>query len=182
VAGHAGRRSRAHHAAASLVRVVRRKTVVQPIQLTVRAAAAAALSVALANLLQLPFPIYAMISSVIVTDLESTKTRQFAMPRIGGTVIGTAVGGLLSPVFHGGPPAIFIGVSAAMSLTYLLRLPDAAKVSGYICGIVLLDHRVDQWSYAAFRFAETVLGIVAAVLTSMLPKLIRIDEAESRAA
>jgi hypothetical protein len=39
---------------------------------------------------------------------------------------------------------------------------------------VLLEYRDTHWSYATFRCLETLLGIGAAVLVSMLPKLIRV--------
>jgi uncharacterized membrane protein YgaE (UPF0421/DUF939 family) len=62
-----------------------------------------------------------------------------------------------------------------MLLSDLLRLRHAAKVAGYICGVVLLDHGDQPWFYAFVRMVETLLGIAAAVLVSLLPKLIPVD-------
>ena len=152
-----------------------------PLQLSIRAATAAGLSVAVAELLRLPFPIYALVSAVIVVDLVPARTRQLAAPRIAGTVIGAVLGACLSPVFDGGPAGIVVGVFAAMALTHVLRLPDAARLSGYVCAIVLLEHRDDQWAYATFRFLETLVGICAAVLVSILPKLLRVHSSAGSA-
>jgi F0F1-type ATP synthase assembly protein I len=58
----------------------------------------------------------------------------------------------------------------------MLGLKEAAKLVGYVCGIVLLDHNAHPWSYAWYRFVETVIGIAAAVTVSVIPKLLKVDE------
>ena len=45
-------------------------------RLSVRAALSAGLAVAIAELVRLPYPIYALIGAVIVSDLSPAKTRQ----------------------------------------------------------------------------------------------------------
>jgi len=150
-------------------------------QLSTRAAAAAGLAVVAARLLRLEFPLYAMIAAVIVTDLAPKRTRQLALPRLVGTVIGAALGAALS---QSGPPSIgllVVGVFAAMFLPQVLRVHDAAKLAGYVCGIVLLEHGDGAWTYAVYRLVETVLGIGIAVLVSLVPKLMADGKpAESR--
>jgi uncharacterized membrane protein YccC len=151
---------------------VTRSSLVPGLQVSVRASLAAGLSVTAAQLLRLEFPIYAMIAAVIVTDLSPERTRQLGLPRLVGTVVGTTLGAALSSLLVPRPAAVVLTVMAAMFACHLLRLQDAAKVAGYVCGIVLLDHGEEPWIYGLYRLTETVLGIGAAVLVSLVPKLI----------
>jgi uncharacterized membrane protein YgaE (UPF0421/DUF939 family) len=66
-------------------------------------------------------------------------------------------------------------VLVAMFMAQTLKWPEAAKLAGYVCGLVVLEHGDQAWTYALLRFVETVLGIAAAVLVSLVPKLIVIE-------
>ena len=72
----------------------------------------------------------------------------------------------MSPLFPPGPLAIGLGVPVAMLICQLMRASEGAKVAGYICGIVLLDHGAQPWQYAFLRCIETALGVVVAWLIS----------------
>jgi len=154
------------------------QTFTKGLQLSVRAAVGAGLSLALAQLLNLEYPIYAFIAAVIVTDLSPSQTSHFGLRRLVATVVGATCGAALSPVLPPESWAIGVGILIAMLACNLISLQEGAKVAGYICGIVLLAHHSEPWSYAFYRFVETILGVVAAVLISLVPKLIRAVESE----
>jgi uncharacterized membrane protein YgaE (UPF0421/DUF939 family) len=148
-------------------------TIITSLQLAARAASAAALAVALAQLLRLQYPIYALIGAVIVIDLSPARTRELALQRIAGTVLGAAVGVALSLSLPTNPWTIGLGIFASMCLCYPLRLHGAEKVTGYVCGIVMLDHAGAPLVYAGHRLVETLLGVGVAILVSFVPKLLR---------
>jgi uncharacterized membrane protein YgaE (UPF0421/DUF939 family) len=146
------------------------------VQLAVRAAVAAALAVALARALDLHAPLYAMIGAVIVTDLSPATTRQLGAVRFAGTVLGATTGAALSGILPAGPVAIGLSLAAAMLLSHFLRFEGAARVTGFICAIVILDHQDAPWSYALDRLLETMLGIGMALAVSLVPLLVRRPE------
>lgn len=145
-------------------------------QLSLRAAIGAAAVVAIARALNLEFPIYALISAVIVTDLSSVETRKLGPARMAATILGAGLGAIINFIVPWSPLKIALGVFAAMFASRAIGLRDS-KVAAYVCGIVLLDHGASPWSYAVLRTIETALGIGVAILISFLPRLIH-DDAE----
>jgi uncharacterized membrane protein YgaE (UPF0421/DUF939 family) len=143
------------------------------LQMSVRAAAAAGIAVFAAELMALDFPLYAMIAAVIVTDLSPTRTRELALPRL----ISTALGGLLGAIFASlgwhGLVAVTPAILVTMFVAHVLRAPDAGRLAGYVCGIVVLAYHADAWWYALFRWIETALGIAVAVAVSLVPKMMQ---------
>lgn len=145
-------------------------------QVAVRAAMSASLSTALATLLRLQLPMYAMLAAVIVTDLSPLQTRKLGFRRIVSTIVGAACGALLSTEIRPGAWEIGIGIFLVMLICNFLRVQNAAKTGGYICAIVLMGHASDPWTYALFRFVETIIGIVVAWLISCVPLLFQTEE------
>jgi uncharacterized membrane protein YgaE (UPF0421/DUF939 family) len=146
------------------------------IQLALRAAAAAGISLEIAQFFRFDYPIYALIAAVIVTDVSHAKTTQLGLQRIINTVVGAICGAALSQILPPGAGATGLGICITMLLCGLLKLEKSAKVAGYVCGIVVLAHRDNPWTYASLRFLETTLGIGVAWLISFVPKLLETRE------
>jgi len=147
-------------------------------QMSLRAAVAAALSVAIAQWWQLQFPIYAMISAVVVTDLKASETWKLGLPRLVGSIVGAVLGALTCAFLRPNAWEAGIAIFAAMFLSHLLRLRNSARVACYVCGIVLLAFGDHPWEYALLRTIETALGITMAMLVSLVPKLLPTDATE----
>jgi uncharacterized membrane protein YgaE (UPF0421/DUF939 family) len=148
-------------------------TIIASLQLATRAACSAAFALALAQLLGLHYPIYALIAAVVVIDLSPARTRELTLQRVAGTVLGAAVGVALSLSLPVNPWTIGIGIFVSMCLCHPLRLHGAEKVTGYVCGIVMFDHAGAPLLYAGHRLAETLLGVAVAIVVSFVPKLLR---------
>ena len=152
------------------------RTYTSGLQLAVRSAVAAGLSFAIARYLEFQHPIFSLISAVITTDLAPALSRKFGVRRLVATVMGAAMGAALGQLLPSGAWAVGVSILIAMLTCQLLRSPDGAKVAGFTCGIVVLEHNADPWVSAFFRFAETALGVVVALIVSYVPKLIRLAD------
>jgi uncharacterized membrane protein YgaE (UPF0421/DUF939 family) len=152
--------------------------------MSVRAAISGGLSVAIAQLLGFAFPLYALIGAILVMDLAAERTRQLGGQRFVGTLLGGALGSVaclaLGRVPEVNALVITLGILLSMLVTYLLNLKDAAKIAGYVCGVVMLNHSEQPFVYAVYRVMETCLGLAVALLVSFVPKLIRTVELQVR--
>lgn len=152
---------------------------VPAIQISVRAATAAALAFWVATLLGAHYAIYALVSAVIVTDLSPATTRRLATQRMAGTVIGAVAGAGFTHVLSSGPIALGFAILASMLCAYACRFePPAARVAGYVAAIAMFAHSDDIWMYAFNRAWETIVGIGAALLVGLVPLWLGADEAQ----
>ena len=142
-----------------------------PAQLAVRASLAAGTTVSIAHALALPNPVFALTAAVIVVDLDPASTRALAWKRFAGTFVGALLGALGAIALPSGPVAIIVAVLATMLLCHVLKLDGSARISGYLAAVIVMQYGDAPWRYAADRFLETTLGIVIALLVSLLPRL-----------
>lgn len=144
------------------------------LQLSLRAATAAALAFWIATLLGADHAIYALVGAVIVTDLAPATSRRLAIQRLAGTVIGALAGASLLYAMPDGPIAIGVAIFVSMVLAYMCRFETpAARVAGYVAAIVMITHSTDSWHYAFERAWETMVGIGAALLVGLVPLWLR---------
>ena len=146
------------------------------VQLAVRAAAGASVSFAIAELLKLDHPIIAFTAAVIVTDLKPAQTRELGVRRLGATLVGGLTGAILGMAIRPTAWGIGLSVLVAILISHVLRAREGAKVAGYICGLIVLDHSAEPWKDALARTTETGLGVFVAWVISYVPKLIRVEE------
>jgi uncharacterized membrane protein YgaE (UPF0421/DUF939 family) len=146
------------------------------LQLAIRAGIAAGLAAGIATRIALEHPIYAFISAVIATDLDAAQSRKLGLRRIFATAIGAVCGAVLSQLLGPGSGSVGLAVFIAMLVGSLLGAGEGARVAGFICGIVVLEHSAEPWLYGTQRFIETVLGVIVAWGISFAPKLLKKDQ------
>jgi uncharacterized membrane protein YccC len=152
-----------------------RSELLPALQLALRAAVAAGLALAIAEALDFRYPLYVMISAVIVTDLKASETRKLALPRVVGTLAGGLLGAAINTALPTNLWTISSGILIAIFVINLISAPAAAKLGGYVCALVMMDHGDSPWSYALFRTVDTLLGVAAAIAVSFVPKLMSAD-------
>ena len=145
-------------------------------QIALRAALAAAISLAIAQALNFQFPIFAMISALIVTDLTPSRSIHLGLHRVIATVVGAGVGALLIAFAPINPWTVGFGIAFVMLTSHFLQGPDGVKVAGFTCAIIMLYQGGEPWHYAFERFVETIIGIAVAWSISHVPKLIKTDD------
>ena len=150
------------------VKVATRNELISYLALAVRAALAATGAVWAARELRLEYPFYAMLAAVIVTDASVKQTRHLGLQRLVGTAIGAVLGVLFSKMFGVELWVLGLVIALSMAAAVAIGFREAAKVSGYVAGIVVLNHGTEYWSYAWDRFFETALGIVFSMLLGVI--------------
>ena len=156
---------------------VDRSTFTSGLQLATRCAVAATLAFAMAQVLKLDYPVFALIAAVIGTDLTPAQSRELGLRRLIATVVGAVLGAAGTSLGFVGVWAVGPSILIAMIICQLVGASEGAKVAGYICAlIVLLDESTQPWHYAFFRMVETALGVSVAWSISYVPKLLRPDD------
>jgi uncharacterized membrane protein YgaE (UPF0421/DUF939 family) len=142
----------------------------QALEHLVRTTVAAMVSLYVADLLKLPNPYWAAITALIVIQSTLGDTLTISGQRFVGTAIGAAAGALLATYF--GPTVLVFGVGAFVIgiICTALRLGRAATAlaSVTLALVVLVERTEPPWKLAAHRFIEVSLGIVVALMLTVL--------------
>src|SRR5690242_3139310 len=151
-------------------------------QLAFRAAAGAAVSLALARAFNLETPIFALIAAVIVTDRDAAETRRLGIRRVISTAIGALCGVALAQVIGTSAWEAALAIFIAMTLSIAVTQLGDPKIAAYLCALIIINYSDNPFHYAFFRFIETVLGIIVAWAISLIPKVVHLEEAEEEKA
>jgi uncharacterized membrane protein YccC len=142
--------------------------------LTLRMTLAAILSLLLAQVLDLPLPLWTVLTALIVTQMSVGRSLKASIDYMLSTVGGTIYGGALAILIPHKSEwslllVLFLAVAPLSLLAALRRNLNAVPVSSVI--IVLMPaiaHAGGPFETAIFRVLEVTLGVVVGLLVSFL--------------
>jgi uncharacterized membrane protein YccC len=116
--------------------------------------------------------LWCVVSAVIVLQANIGATYKSIWDRVVGVFIGSAIGALAA--FYFGPGAIVLAVAFFFTiiLCSLLGIPESYRMASLSVAIIMipwqLHSSVDPWIGAFFRFLDTCLGFIPAILVTHL--------------
>jgi uncharacterized membrane protein YgaE (UPF0421/DUF939 family) len=141
-----------------------------------RCSGSAVLAYAVARALGLSFPVWALVSAIVVSQEQLAETWASTGRRVAGTVLGAAVAvavnAALSPLAAGVSVQVALAVAICAAITH--RYP-VMRVSMWTCAIVLLTARPPDPLYLTgfYRGSEVILGgLIGATLHQLTEKLL----------
>lgn len=137
---------------------------------SVRTAVAAVVSVLTARLFHLPETYWAAITTMVITQSSLGAALTVSWQRFVGTAVGSLVGAIAASYFE--PQALVLGVSVLLLglVCSAIRADRSAyRFGGIALTIVLLVPRTGPaWRIALHRFTEVSIGIVVALVLTLL--------------
>lgn len=126
----------------------------------------------LAQYLRLPQGYWAVMSSIIVMQSSVQETISASLTRLIGTAIGAIIGGLFLALYGVHVWVFGIAVMIVVSICMFLNLKQSYRLAAVTVAIILLvNHPESPWMTALHRFLEVSLGVVVALLVSLLMEL-----------
>ncbi len=116
--------------------------------------------------------LWCVLSAIIVSQANLGKTLKAGQDRFLGGLIGCFLGSLFTVLY--GATVVTLGVSVALTVMIcaFLNLQDAIRIASLSVAVVMLswaNHtEFSPWAFGFFRFLDSVIGIVVAVLVSHL--------------
>lgn len=114
------------------------------------------------------YPFYAVISVIVVLQPTLGTTWQSSLRRIGGSLVGIPLGGLLAMAHVNTALALGVGVATTVWICTRLSLRDGVAVSAFALASIVVNHPSEPWLFAAHRLLDTLVGIAIAVAVNRL--------------
>jgi uncharacterized membrane protein YccC len=132
-----------------------------------RLTGACALAYAGATLIGLPEVYWSLITAIVVTQGEFSKTLTASRDRIVGTLVGAAVGFVVLEAVAHGAPRLPLFVAALAPLLILTAIKPNLRMSGVtLIVVVLVPSAAEPFIRPFDRVVEILLGAVASLIVS----------------
>ncbi|MGP0076393.1 MAG: FUSC family protein [Bryobacteraceae bacterium] len=134
-----------------------------------KTAIAGVISLYVTYLFHLPQGYWAAISALIVMQSNVGATLSASRTRLAGTAVGALVGGLFVGFFGTNILGFALAVAIAFFVCDSLRLAESQRLATVTVAIIMLIPSTSlAWVIALHRFAEVALGILVALLVSLI--------------
>lgn len=145
-----------------------------------RTSTAAALSYLIYREFHLSHGYWSVVSAVIVMQSNLGRSISTGTNRLLGTAVGAVVGALVLRMTGLNIWGIFIAIALTMAVCSISRLQQSQRLAGVTAAIVMLVGEGSAWQAGFSRFIDVALGIVVALLVSLLwPSRAGLDLRES---
>ena len=142
----------------------------QTLQHCARTAMTAVASLLIARVFRLPQSYWAPITTLVITQSSLGSTLTVSWQRFIGTVLGASVGAIVASYF--GPQSLVFGTSVFLLGLFCAAVQadrSAYRFGGVTLAIVLLAPQTEPaWQIAFHRFAEVSVGIVVALVMTVV--------------
>jgi uncharacterized membrane protein YgaE (UPF0421/DUF939 family) len=139
------------------------------LHLAVKMALAAALGLAVAQAIGLPYPEYAVLAAATVTDDHARPSAVLGALRMVGSAVGVVLALLLVEVIGVTPWSIGLASLVGVGVCVLVRSAAAARLSMIVLGVGTLGIGDGVEGWAGSRLLTTFVGVVITVIVSALP-------------
>lgn len=150
-------------------------TQIRNVAFVLRCSGAATLSYILSQAIGLPHPVWAAMSSVIVSQDRLGDTRQATIGRFIGTLVGVIIAVIVGTLAQGVGAGTAVEIATAVGLAAIAarRFP-LIKVCMWTCPIVFLTATAGTplWQVGLFRGAEVLLGATIGVVLHLLAEAV----------
>jgi len=136
---------------------------------SVKTAIAGVASLYAAKLCKLPEDYWASISALIVMQSNVGATVSASWTRLAGTAVGAVVGGVFMAVWGANVTAFGVAVAIAFYTCSVLKLAESQRLATVTVAILMLIGRTSSaWTIALHRFLEVSIGILVAMVISLV--------------
>lgn len=114
--------------------------------------------------------LWCVVAAIVVLQPYVGGTYKAVINRVLGVLIGSLVGVFFLYFFGGSLTTLAIAIFTTMIISSVLNLKESYRIAGLSVAIVVIPFMMnpegDPWKFTFFRFLDTCLGILIAVLVS----------------
>lgn len=116
--------------------------------------------------------LWTVMASIVVLQGNIGGTYKAIWNRFCGVLIGSAVGAFFVFEFGSGTVVMGIAIFLTIVLCTLFKIPESYRIAALSVVIIILPLKLhptnDPWTFAFFRFLDTCLGFIVAILVTNL--------------